>query len=172
MTDEWASVVEVVALLDQFVALGLTRLFGVIVVDKIKQELNVTLQHVQVDWNRNRNGFVCMRVCLLWSRFKTLNTFYQRLVHTQLTSFSHEAAVKNTWARISACSITSWRRKFSALGRSRISDPQITLQKPVCSTCEQTNWLRVPECGFRRFTRYNSLYPVMKMWQTRRCIAK
>ena len=65
MTDEWASVVEVVALLDQFVALGLTRLFGVIVVDKVKQELNVTLQHVQVDWNRNTNGFVCMRVCLL-----------------------------------------------------------------------------------------------------------
>jgi len=48
---ERTSVVKEVALLDQFVALGLTRHFRVCVVDKVKQELNVTFQNRQVDWN-------------------------------------------------------------------------------------------------------------------------
>jgi len=53
VTDERASKIEYVALLDQFVALGLTRHFCVIVIDKVEQELNVTFQHRQVDW---KNG--------------------------------------------------------------------------------------------------------------------
>jgi len=48
---ERATVVKEVPLLDQFVALGLTRHFRVCVVDKVKQELDVTFQHRQVDWN-------------------------------------------------------------------------------------------------------------------------
>ena len=53
VTDEWTSEIKDVSLLDQFVALGLTRHFRVIVVDKVKQELDVTFQHSQVDW---KNG--------------------------------------------------------------------------------------------------------------------
>jgi len=49
VADERASISEDVSLLDQFVALGLTRLFGVAVVEEVEQQLDVTLQHAKVD---------------------------------------------------------------------------------------------------------------------------
>ena len=50
MADERASIREEVALLDQFVALGLTVGLGVVVVEEVEQQLDVTFQHAQVDW--------------------------------------------------------------------------------------------------------------------------